>query len=143
MTWRLVIPRIGVDAVIQPLGRDSHGAVASPSKLDAVGWFDQSSSPGLAGDAILDGHLGLPGQPAVFRSLNLLRAGDEVHVIWPDGRTVAFRVTSAETVDANAHPAGLFARSGPARLSLITCAGEWENALATYSQRLIVTAVPI
>ena len=65
MTWRLVIPRIGVDAVIQPLGRDSHGAVASPSKLDAVGWFDQSSSPGLAGDAILDGHLGLPGQPAV------------------------------------------------------------------------------
>jgi len=56
---------------------------------------------------------------------------------------VAFRVTSAETVDANAHPAGLFARSGPARLSLITCAGEWENALATYSQRLIVTAVPI
>src|SRR2546423_7423970 len=31
MTWRLVIPRIGVDAVIQPLGRDSHGAVASPS----------------------------------------------------------------------------------------------------------------
>src|SRR5207248_920301 len=83
------------------------------------------------------GHLGLPGQPAVFRSLNLLRAGDEVHVIWPDGRTLDFRVTSSETVDANAHPAGLFARSGAARLSLITCAGEWVNALATYTDRLI------
>jgi len=141
MAWRLVIPRIGVDAVIQPLGRDRHGAVASPSTLDGVGWFDESASPGRAGDAVIDGHLGLPGRPAVFRSLRLLRAGDEVHVIWPDGRTVDFRVTSSETVDANAHPAGLFAR-GPARLSLITCAGEWVNALATYSDRLIVTAVP-
>lgn len=142
MAWRLVIPRIGVDAVIQPLGRDKRGAMASPSTLDGVGWFDHSASPGGAGNAVMDGHLGLPGQPAVFRSLNLLRAGDEVHVIWPDGRTLDFRVTSSETVDANAHPAGLFARGGAARLSLITCAGEWVNALATYTDRLIVTAVP-
>ena len=142
MAWRLVIPRIGVDAVIQPLGRDKRGAMASPSTLDGVGWFDHSASPGGAGNAVMDGHLGLPGQPAVFRSLNLLRAGDEVHVIWTDGRTLDFRVTSSETVDANAHPAGLFARGGAARLSLITCAGEWVKALATYTDRLIVTAVP-
>jgi hypothetical protein len=32
------------------------------------------------------------------------------------------------------------AGSGPARLSLITCAGNWEQSQKTYSERLIVTA---
>jgi sortase (surface protein transpeptidase) len=142
MGWRLVIPRIGVDALIQSVGRDSRGAMASPTGLDVVGWYRHGPSPGQAGDAVIDGHFGLPAQPAVFRDLRLLRPGDAVHVIWPDGRTVAFQVTTSETVAATAHPAGLFARNGPARISLITCGGEWDQSLATYTDRLIVTAVP-
>lgn len=143
MGWRLVIPRIGVDAIIQSVGRDSHGAMASPSSLDVVGWYRQGPSPGSVGDAVIAGHFGLPAQPAVFRNLHLLRPGDAVHVIWPDGRTAEFRVETADVVDASAHPAGLFARSGPARLSLITCTGDWDQALASYTDRLIVTAVPV
>jgi len=143
MGWRLVIPRIGIDAIIQSVGRDSHGAMASPSSLDVVGWYRQGPSPGSVGDAVIAGHFGLPSQPAVFRNLHLLRPGDAVHVIWPDGRTAEFRVETADVVDAKAHPAGLFARSGPARLSLITCTGDWDQALASYTDRLIVTAVPV
>jgi sortase (surface protein transpeptidase) len=140
--WRLVIPRIGVDAVIQSVGRDTQGAMARPGGLDVVGWYRHGPLPGQSGDAVIDGHFGLPAEPAVFRHLHLLRPGDGLSVVWPDGRTVKFRVTASDVVDATAHPSGLFARSGPARLSLITCAGDWDQALATYSDRLIVTAVP-
>ena len=140
--WRLVIPRIDIDTRIERVGLDAHGGMASPSSLDAVGWFNQGPLPGQPGDAVIAGHFGLPREPAVFRNLHALRPGDAVQVVWPDGRTVDFRVTSSETVPASAHPSDVFARAGPARLSLITCAGAWEQGQVTYSDRLIVTAVP-
>jgi sortase (surface protein transpeptidase) len=142
MGWRLVIPRIGVDARIERVGLDPHGAMASPSSLDSVGWFNQGPVPGQPGDAVIAGHFGLPREPAVFRDLGALRTGDAVQVVWPDGRTVDFRVASSETVPASAHPSGVFGDAAPARLSLITCGGAWLQSQATYSERLIVTAVP-
>ncbi len=142
MGWRLVIPRIGVDAHIEPLGLDHQGAMASPGDLDTVGWFNRGPGPGEPGDAVIDGHLGLPSEPAVFRDLRLLRPGDAIQMVWPDGRVADFRVASSEMVAASAQPAGLFGRGGPARLSLITCAGQWEQSVRSYSDRLIVTATP-
>src|SRR5258708_677174 len=56
LSWRVVIPRIGVDAAIEPVGRDSLVAMSSPSSLDTVGWFNLRPKPGEAGDAVLDGH---------------------------------------------------------------------------------------
>jgi sortase (surface protein transpeptidase) len=141
MGWRLVIPRIGVDALIQPVGRDSHGAMASPSGLDTVAWFNRGPLPGHPGDAVIDGHYGDSNQAGVFRKLHWLRPGDEIQVVWPDGRTVFFEVATSEVVAANAHPAGVFASTGPARISLITCTGLWDKSRGTYSDRLIVTAM--
>jgi hypothetical protein len=138
--WRLVIPRIGVDAPIEALGRDRSGAMASPATLEGVGWFDGGPAPGQAGDAVIDGHYGGE-QPAVFRKLHLLRPGDEIDVVWPDGHITYFEVSSLQTVPAASHPVGVFSRAGPARLSLITCAGAWVQSKATYSERLIVTAM--
>ena len=140
--WRLVIPRIGVEAPIERVGLDEHGAMASPGNLESVGWFNQGPSPGQPGDAVLAGHLGVPRQPGVFKDLRLLRPGDAILVIWPDGRTVEFQVAASESLPLEAHPPGVFAQTGPARLSLITCAGAWDRSQATYSERLIVTAVP-
>ncbi|HKC19384.1 MAG TPA: class F sortase [Candidatus Dormibacteraeota bacterium] len=138
--WRVVIGRIGVDAPIEPVGREAGGAMASPSSLDTVGWFNQGPKPGAGGDAVLDGHFGLPSAPAVFRNLHVLRPGDTIHVSWPDGRGADFRVASMVTVAADAQPRGLFASGGPARLALITCAGTWDQGRRTYTERLIVTA---
>jgi sortase family protein len=139
--WRLVIPRIGVDAIIQPVGRDAGGAMAAPPSLSNVGWFNRGPLPGQPGDAVIDGHFGLPPQPAVFRKLQLLRPGDEVEVIWANGRSLDFKVSGLQIVNADSHPAGVFARTGPPRLSLVTCAGAWVQSKGTYSDRLIVTAM--
>ena len=138
--WRLVIPRIGVDAQIHAVGLDRSGAMASPSGLEEVGWFNNGPAPGELGDAVIDGHYGAS-QPGVFRKLRFLGPGDEIDVVWPDGHVVSFVVSSKEAVPASSHPAGLFTRSGAARLSLITCAGAWVQSQRTYSDRLIVTAM--
>jgi len=139
--WRLVIASIGVDATIEPVGLDSQRAVAGPSSLATVGWFDQGPAPGERGDAVIDGHYGLPSTPAVFRNLNRLRPGDTLEVIWPNGRRLQFRIETAAFVAANSpSPPGVFSRTGPAHLSLITCAGQWDQSRRTYSDRLIVTA---
>jgi LPXTG-site transpeptidase (sortase) family protein len=143
MGWRLVIPRLGVDAQIQGVGKDRRGAMASPDSLETVGWFNRGPQPGQAGDAVIAGHLGLPSQPAVFSNLWMVRPGDAVSVVWPDGTTIAFRVTTLEVVPATAHPPGVFARSGASRLTLITCDGKWDQASRSYTDRLIVTAVPV
>lgn len=139
--WRLVIPRIGVDAPIDPVGFDRAGAMAAPATLDRVGWFDRGPAPGHEGDAVIDGHLGLPAQPAVFRQLARLHPGDEVRVVWPNGHVTVFTVTGSQVVAADARPPDVFSRSGPARLTLITCSGAWDQAKSTYTDRLLVTAM--
>jgi hypothetical protein len=143
-TWRLVIEKLGVDARIEPVDLDAAHAMAAPSSLSTVGWYDRGPSPGEPGDAVIDGHYGLPNDPAVFRNLHALSAGDLIVVIWPDSRHVTFRVTSSVVVASDARaPAGLFARTGSPRLSLITCGGAWRQDQATYTHRLIVTAVAV
>jgi sortase (surface protein transpeptidase) len=142
--WRLVIEKIGVDAPIERVGLDPTHAIASPSSLADVGWFEHGPSPGQPGDAIIDGHYGLPSIAAVFRNLRALAPGDVLLVVWPDGRQVRFRVTSSVVIARNAPaPPGLFGAGGAPRLSLITCAGAWDQANFTYTQRLIVTAVRV
>ena len=140
--WRLVIEKIGVDAPIERVGVDPAHAMAPPSSLSTVGWYAIGPSPGQPGDAVIDGHYGLPSYPAVFRNLHALERGDALVVIWPDGRQVTFRVTSSVVIARNAPaPSGLFGTGGAPKLSLITCAGAWDQGQATYTHRLIVTAV--
>ncbi len=140
--WRLVIEKIGVDAPIERVGLDVSHAMAPPSSLTTVGWYAIGPSPGQPGDAVMDGHYGLPSYPAVFRNLHALEPGDALVVIWPDGRQVKFRVTSSVVIARNAAPpSGLFGTGGAPKLSLITCAGAWDQGQATYTHRLIVTAV--
>jgi len=141
--WRLLIPRLGVDAQIQVVGKDRNGAMSSPNSLETVGWFNGGPLPGRAGDAVIAGHLGLPSEPAVFSNLRLLRPGDSVQVVWSDGSVAEFTVTTSEQVAASAHPPGVFAKGGAPRLTLITCDGQWDQASRSYTDRLIVTAVPV
>jgi LPXTG-site transpeptidase (sortase) family protein len=140
--WRLVIPAIGVDALIEGVGLDARHAMAAPADLETVGWFSRGPAPGQLGDAVIDGHYGLPWDPAVFRNLDRLRPGDTLQVIWLDGRRLEFRIQTVANVSTNSPPpSDLFTHTGPARLSLITCAGQWVQSQRTYNERLIVTAV--
>jgi sortase (surface protein transpeptidase) len=139
---RLQIPNLGIDAPVEPVLVDAQGSMAVPSRPDRVGWYSAGPRPGVAGDAVLDGHLDTAAGSAVFARLGSLHPGAAVLVVWGAGKLLHFTVSSLRLYDFDAHPDGLFATAGPPRISLITCAGRWDAQLGTYRQRLVVEAVP-
>jgi sortase (surface protein transpeptidase) len=137
----LRIPSIGVVANIENVGLTIHHEIGVPSRIGDVAWYRNSPAPGLPGDAIIDGHLDWYTGPAVFQNLGKVAPGAMLEVDYRDGAVVRFRVYRVLTVPSNQPPADLFATSGAARLSLITCAGTWDGR--QYSKRLLVEATAL
>ena len=137
---RLIVPAIGVDAAVEPVGLDGQGRMATPSSADRVAWYRPGATPGDAGDAVLAGHLDWTSGPAVFWYLGRLRPGDALTVARGDGSTARFVVDATTTMPFDAPTDSLFTKTGPPALTLITCAGSWDRQRATYLQRLVVRA---
>ena len=137
---RLLIPALNVNAQVEALGVDGSGAMDTPHNIWNVGWYRGGPSPGSHGDAVIDGHVGLPGSPLVFSQLAKLTPGADVIAVLADGTRNRFSVTSLSSWPANSHPAGLFGGDGEPRLSLITCTGSYDRTSQTYADRLIVEA---
>jgi LPXTG-site transpeptidase (sortase) family protein len=140
---RLSIPAIGVDAVVEPVDVTSDFQMGVPREPADVGWYQLGSSPGQAGDAVIDGHLDTAtGAPAVFAQLGVLKAGDQIRVTLAGSPMVDFRVERTSHIPYRSSPPGLFSTDGPARLTLITCTGAWDANQHTYTERLVIEAVP-
>jgi LPXTG-site transpeptidase (sortase) family protein len=137
---RLQIPSLSIDVPVEALGVDSSGAMDTPRNLWNTGWYRDGPSPGATGDAVIDGHVGLPGSPLVFSGLGRLAIGSDVIAVLADGTRNRFTVSGAQVWPANSHPPGLFAAAGQPRLSLITCTGRYDRFTQTYGDRLIVEA---
>jgi Sortase domain len=138
---RLLIPSLGIDAPVEALGVDSSGAMATPRNIWGTGWYRDGPAPGADGDAVIDGHVGLPGSPLVFSPLPRLAIGADVIAVLADGTRNRFTVSAAQVWPANSSPPGLFSGDGQPRLSLITCTGKYDRGSQTYADRLIVEAV--
>lgn len=139
---RIQIPSLGIDAAIELAGVDKHKNMQVPVNPCDVAWYKLGPVPGAAGDAVIDGHLDWTG-PAVFWKLDNIRRGAEIDIIDADGVRLRFKVTTLTFAPHLTPPAGLFTTTGPATLTLYTCAGVWEPSAQTYSKRLFVTAVPM
>ncbi|MFZ0216717.1 MAG: class F sortase [Candidatus Dormiibacterota bacterium] len=138
MPVRLLIPRIGVNAVIESVGETSNGQMAVPQRVQDVAWYAPGIVPGHPGDAVISGHLDWYTGPAVFQHLGSMHDGDTVTVQFADASSVTFDVTESTSYPVQAEPGYLFQAGGPAQLSLITCAGSWGGS--QYTQRLVVNA---
>ena len=114
--------------------------MGTPHNIWNVGWFSPGTLPGAAGDAVIDGHLGLPGYPLIFNGLGKLRVGAVITLVGADGTRRDFAVTSSARWPADSHPSGLFETEGAPRLTLITCDGAYLRGSQTYADRLIVEA---
>lgn len=137
---RIVIPAIGVDAIVEARGLDSDRNLATPKDFRDVAWYNLGPRPGEPGNAILNGHVNWWTGDAVFTHLSRLRAGDTIQVERADRVALVFKVTSKQTVDANARIASLFAPSSQSTLTLITCSGIWNPLTNTDTKRLLVKA---
>lgn len=137
---RLRVPAIGVDAPVEAVGTDDQGRMAVPAKAVDVSWYQPGVAPGDVGNAVMAGHLDWTSGPAVFWRLGQLHPGDTATVVRADGSQVTFVVDSTSSMPYTAPTDSLFTRKGIPSLTLITCAGAWDQQRHTYLQRLVVHA---
>jgi sortase (surface protein transpeptidase) len=141
---RLRIPKLGVDAPIDPVGDDKNGAMASPKGPARAGWYELGTRPGERGSAVVAGHSGYrDNRAAIFDELGRLAPGDAVTVIDKTGAEIAFVVRDARQFDPEADAADVFARADGRYLNLITCTGAWSESAGTRAKRLVVFTVAV
>jgi sortase A len=134
---RLVIPKLAVDA---PLIEAPFVAQQwDISRLtNEVAHLAGTAYPGQPGNAVLAGHITIPGGGwGPFQELERLDAGDRIFI--EQGRlTWVYEVTERRIVEPDdvevAFP------TNDTRLTLLTCAG-WSDILDSYAQRIVVIAV--
>jgi hypothetical protein len=137
---QLLIASQNLHPLVESVGVDRYGSMSVPRNYFDVGWYNLGPVPGDPGDAVIDGHAGYPDQPLVFGKLSKMRLGERIVVVLADGSRRAFSVTSVKSWPFWAHPAGLFQGDGPARLTLITCSGEFNDQTHSYHDRLVLEA---
>lgn len=142
---RLAIGSVGLDLPVRPVGVAADGQMELPDTPSVLGWyrFGPAAVAGEPGSAVIAGHLDTlrDGVGPLVR-LREVQVGDLVRVVGTDGRPEAYEVTRVQRFDRQALPPEIFARSGPHRLRVITCGGEYLPDAGGYQQNLVVTAVP-
>src|SRR5713226_380231 len=142
---RLLIPAIGVNALIETVGVTPSGDLAVPAHnpWEDVGWYASGPHLGERGSAVIDGHLDRPGgSPAVFWHLRDLQVGNLVMVVNTGEQTLRFRVIQIAAYEpANAPLRQIFRNNSGKFLNLITCAGTWIPSIHQTTLRLVVYTV--
>ncbi|HSG16571.1 MAG TPA: sortase [Anaerolineae bacterium] len=145
---RLLIPAIGVDAPIKPVGlmeMEENGRSYQQWQVPsgyAIGWHSTSAWLGLPGNTVLNGHNNVHG--AVFRDLVDVNFGDEI-VVHEGQQTYRYQVAHREVLEESDQPLSvrlenakwMFPTSDE-RLTLISC---WPYVGNTH--RVIVVATPV
>lgn len=143
---RLRIPDLGADVPIIAVGVDETGQMAIPENVSQVGWYRYGPAPGsAAGSVVMSGHVDSATEGrGVLAGLAQIDIDDPIIVTDENGTERTYRVISRESYDkATAPMSELFSRSGPPRLTLITCGGEFDATVRSYSHNVVVTAEPV
>jgi LPXTG-site transpeptidase (sortase) family protein len=139
---RIVIPSIGVDAPITIKGLSADGVMEAPNGPEDVAWYGFTAFPGSGSNAVFSAHVDYHGYgPAVFADLKKLKKGDLVEVHTADGTVYRYEVTLSLSYPAETAPSEEIV--GPTSrevITLITCAGSFDQATRRYSHRLVVRA---
>jgi sortase (surface protein transpeptidase) len=126
------------------VGVRDDGQMALPDDVDRLGWYRFGPAPGADGSAVLAGHVDDVAQGlGALAPLRDAEPGAEVVVTDAAGADTRWQVVSRETVAKQALPVDrLFARSGPPRVVLITCGGEFLPEVGGYESNVVVVAEP-
>ena len=136
----VVIPKLGVDAPIIPIGVEN-GVLIPPNDPQTLGWWSAGAEPGaVRGGALVTGHTVHTGG-GQLDDLEQVRLGDRVRLRTEKG-VIGYRVTKVRiyrkaTLARDAQE--VFSQTGPGRLVLITCE-DWDGT--KYLSNVVVFAEP-
>ncbi|MDE9364736.1 class F sortase [Luteipulveratus sp. YIM 133132] len=140
---RVVVDRIGADLPLVALGVDRAGRMALPSSSHVGAWYRFGPAPGdTAGAVVVSSHVDSSedGVGPLSR-IGRLHRGDRITVRTSDGRSYGYRVERVVHIDKTSLDTGLlFSRSGPPRLHLVTCGGEFDRSTGHYEQNVVAVA---
>jgi sortase (surface protein transpeptidase) len=139
---RLVIPSIGVNAVVVSADVGSNGIMPDPTGYFSVVLYNFPFHSGVGDkNRIISGHVdcaacinGGPGA-AVFWSVRTLGSGASVQYVNPDGSVTEYVVFASYSTDPNVNWDAILADDA-ADMTLITCTGTFSAG--EYSNRHVV-----
>lgn len=139
---RLRIDDIGVDAAVVSVGLAPDGQMEVPAAVE-VGWYRLGPLPGATGSSVMAAHVDFGGRAGAFHDLASVPVGAEV-TVEGDGGERRFRVTGREQIaKADIALEDYFTAEGPARLTLITCGGAFDDGIGHYQDNIVITAEPL
>ncbi|GAA4117519.1 hypothetical protein GCM10022415_15490 [Knoellia locipacati] len=139
--FELTIPSLDVRMPVVPVGVAKDGQMALPDDPDVAGWYRFGPAPtSPRGANVISAHVDSRDEVGPLAKLPRLDVGATI-VVTVDGARVEYVV---ERVDQYAKKAldvdALFARSGPARLHLVSCGGEWNPRTRHYDDNVVAIA---
>lgn len=135
-------------AAVDPIQLTDTGTLIPPSDVSRLGWYSASAVPGAAGasgTSVITGHINYQGQGTGYaaRFANM-KPGDEFE-IYIDGAPQTFRVSQApyRLPKGSDFPPEVNDSTGPNRLVLITCGGQFVGGALGYADNIITVAEPV
>ena len=142
---RLVVADLDVDMAIIGVGTEADGTMTLPASGADAGWYRFGSAPASpSGTTVLASHVDTRAEGlGPFARLRDAQVGTAVSVTDEDGTVHSYTVSSVDRIAKTRVPLDeIFARTGPARLVLLTCGGAWDASIGHYEDNVVVTAVP-
>jgi hypothetical protein len=142
------IPAIRVDATVVVTGLLPGDVMEIPADVRTLGWYDPDGlgvAPGWPGTAVLAGHVDsrTQGRGALY-FLRELAVGDVVELVLADGSVSGWRITEViQYAKATLPYEEVFTWTGPPRLALITCGGEFDRTSRSYTDNIVAYAEPL
>ncbi len=144
--WTVSAPSVGLAAGLMTLGGpDGLGTLSLPvpplaRAATSAGWYQFTSVPGAAGNAVIVGHVDTYLGPAAFYNLYRLRPGDQVYVS-AGGTRQRFDVTLVRELPKPDFPVNqVFGATKRHVLWLITCGGAFDYKTRHYLDNIVVSA---
>ena len=140
----IFIPKLSVQAIVEPLGLTAAGQLATPDNVYDTGWYTRSSTPGQPGATVIDGHVSSWTANGVFYGLQNLQAGDTIRIERGDGTTINYSVVKKQVYDyrqVNMAAVLLPVNAAKPGLNLITCTGTVIKGTNDFNERVVVFAV--
>lgn len=139
------VPELGIRMPVEPEGVVASGEMALRPDPAELAWYRHGPRPGDAqGAVVLAAHLDAPGYGiGPLAEVHRLRPGDLLTVT-AGGVVHRYTVLSVQSVaKADLDLDALFARSGPPRLHVVTCGGDFDEEQRRYDHNVIVSAAPL
>jgi hypothetical protein len=123
----------------------SDGSLPVPDGLGQAVWWGTGLTA-AAGATVFAGHVNWAGATGPFAELWDDGVGNVITISDNSGKQWRFRVTQVLTLNKKSLPQqapALFSATGPHRIVLATCGGEWLASAHTYADNRVLVATPI